>query len=156
MKTIIIYSSKHGSCEKISKILSQTLNSEMINIRENNNIEISKYDKILIGGSIYAGTIDRKLKKFIKINLKELLTKKIGLYICGLLEDEFQKEFEESYPKELRDKAIISEKFKGEIIYNKLTMIEKIIISNLMKTKKNILNLETEKIKKFARKFEID
>ncbi|MDU3352327.1 MAG: flavodoxin domain-containing protein, partial [Clostridium sp.] len=61
MNTIIIYSSKYGCTKDCANILKNKLsdNVTIVDINNNNNnnkIELSKFDKIIIGSSIYVGS----------------------------------------------------------------------------------------------------
>ena len=55
MNTIIIYSSKYGCTKDCANILKNKLsdNVTIVDINNNNKIELSKFDKIIIGSSIY-------------------------------------------------------------------------------------------------------
>lgn len=62
MKTAIIYYSKKGTTQKVAKIISEKLNSEedLINLKQNTPLDISSYDRIIIGTPIYAGNSSKK------------------------------------------------------------------------------------------------
>lgn len=81
MKTLIFYTTTHGCTEKCATMLQQQLdgNTELINIKKSKPDELKSYETIIIGGSIHAGQIQRKIKKFSQENLEILKTKKIGL-----------------------------------------------------------------------------
>ena len=67
MKTAIIYMSKHGTTEKVVNIISDHLtliNTDVFNIRNVKAPDLIKYDFIIIGGSIHAGMIQKKVKQF--------------------------------------------------------------------------------------------
>jgi len=154
MKTLIIYASKHGTCEKIVKTISKKIKCDVKNLNIVDSIDLSQYNKIIIGGPIYAGSIHKKIKQFVNENSKELVKKKLGLFICGLNDREFKEEFENAYSKELRESATLIETLTGEIIFTKLNFFEKIIVKMVMKTKDDILKLNTKRVEKFALKFE--
>ena len=55
MKTLIIYSTKHGTAEKAASILKSKLSGEvhLVNIMNNHATALESYDTIILGGSIY-------------------------------------------------------------------------------------------------------
>ena len=61
MCTLIVYATKHGSVKRV-QILSSKFDGQvvLINVKETEDLDLSKYDKVIIGGSIYAGRIQRK------------------------------------------------------------------------------------------------
>ena len=85
MKTLIIFATKYGSAEKCANILQEKLNGdvEVLNIKTDKIPDISNFENIVIGGSIYIGKIQREIRDFCKQHLEALLTKKTGLFICA-------------------------------------------------------------------------
>ncbi len=69
MNTIIIYSSKYGCTKDCANILKNKLsdNITIVDINNNNKIELSKFDKIIIGSSIYAGSVSKKYDYYVMI-----------------------------------------------------------------------------------------
>ena len=63
MNTIIIYSSKYGCTKDCANILKNKLsdNVTIVDINNNNKIELSKFDKIIIGSSIYVGSVSKNI-----------------------------------------------------------------------------------------------
>lgn len=59
MSTLIAYSTKYGCAEKCAKMISDELKDrvDLINLRKENDVDLQKYDKVIIGGSIYIGKI---------------------------------------------------------------------------------------------------
>lgn len=76
MNTIIIYSSKYGCTKDCANILKNKLsdNVTIVDINNNNKIELSKFDKIIIGSSIYVGSVSKKIQVLCNDNV-ELLNK---------------------------------------------------------------------------------
>lgn len=79
MNTLIVYSSKYGCTEQCAKILSEELKGEadLINLKNVKDINISKYDTVIIGGSIYIGKIQKEVAGFCAKNLDILKEKKL-------------------------------------------------------------------------------
>lgn len=59
MKTIILYSSNTGNTKKIAEAIYTVIpNSDLINIKENKEINLESYDLIIVGGWIDKATLD--------------------------------------------------------------------------------------------------
>ena len=73
-KTLIAYATKHGSTEECARSLAGKMNSEsdLLNLKEKKHVDLNAYDKIIIGGSIYAGRIQIEVSEFCSKNLTEL------------------------------------------------------------------------------------
>ena len=90
MNTLLVYSSKYGCTEKCAKTLSKELKDkvDLINLKNAEDIDVLKYDNVIIGGSIYIGRIQKEVVEFCSKNLGILKEKRIGLFICGMQEGE--------------------------------------------------------------------
>lgn len=153
MKTVIIYATKHGFAKKCSEILSTKLkdNVDICNLKEHKSIELNQYDKVIIGGSIYMGQIQKEVKEFCLKNQGELKKKKIGLFICGMSEDDKIKDLlNNSFPQELISISIARESFGGEFILSKMNFFERFIVKKIAKTTVDISKFKEETVDKFA------
>lgn len=153
MNALIAYSSKYGCTKKCVELLHKELNGnvEIINLQTSKNIDLSKYNKIIIGGSIYMGMIQKEVKEFCNNNLEVLKEKQIGLFICGMQEGKFiTTEINENFPKELLEASIIKEHFGGEFTFSKMKFFEKMIVKMISKTSSDKSNILKDNINKFA------
>lgn len=111
MKTAIVYATKYGCTKKCAEILKTYLHGE-VNILsvKADKINLSQYDTVFIGGSVYMGKIQKEITHFCKRNLKQLLHKKIAYgNLCGAPQIRaprapFQKIQQNRAPQEARKK----------------------------------------------------
>ncbi|MDT8718350.1 flavodoxin domain-containing protein [Clostridium sp. 19966] len=153
MNNVILYSTKHGTTEKCAKLLGEKLSGKttLIDLKGSKEVDLSAYDKVIIGGAVYMGKIQKEVTSFCKENSKSLLNKKLGVFICGM-SDDIEKELTASYPKEILEKAEARECFGGEFIFQNMSFFEKLIIKKIAKTDKNISKLSEESINRFVEK----
>ncbi len=154
MKTAIIYKSRHGTTCKVSEMIAQKLdngNVAVIDLTSDPEPVISVYDKIIIGGSIHVGKIQKEVQKFCQKNLRALLKKEIGLFICCMDPDENVRklEFENAYPKILREHSKANGIMGGEFLFDKLNFIEKIAVKKVAHENKTISKLDNKAIEEF-------
>lgn len=153
MKTLIVYATKHGCAEKCAKSLAEKLNGkvELYNLREGRAPQLKQYDKVIVGGSIYIGKIQKEVAEFCKNNICDLKDKKIGLFLCGMRSgNAAEEEISASFPKELLNISIARECFGGEFIFSKMNVIERFIVKKIAKTDKDISNISENNIGRFA------
>lgn len=153
MNTLIVYTSKYGCTEKCAQLLSKELtgNVEVINLKKVKDIDLSKYEKIIIGGSIYIGKIRKEVTEFCVKNLNELKEKQIGLFFCGMQEgDSIKTQFERSFNSELLKIAVAKESFGGEFNIDKMNFMEKFIIKKVANVTSNKSNIVIGNIHKLA------
>lgn len=156
MNILIVYATKHGSTGKIADIMKEKLNEHevtVINLNREEAAELSQYDRILIGGSVYAGRLQKKTSQFLKKYHDELLKKEIGLFLCGMTEDE--KEIEELikrvFPEDLLKHARAADLLGGEFLLDKLNFFERFIVKKVGKVTQSQSKIKNERIDGFVK-----
>lgn len=152
MKTLIIYATKHGSAESCSKLLKGKLNGEtvVVNIKKDAIPDLSGFDNVIMGGSIYVGKIQKELTNFCSKNLEELKKKKLGLFICCMNKDNTEVQLNTSFPQELLNSAVSKECFGGEFRLSHMNILERFIVKVISKTDKEVSMLSEESITRLA------
>ncbi|MCM0650171.1 flavodoxin domain-containing protein [Clostridium swellfunianum] len=158
MNTLIVYSSKYGCTEKCAGLLVKELNDkvDIKNLKNAGDIDISKYDKVIVGGSIYIGRIQKEVTEFCSKNLDKLKAKGIGLFICGMQESEaINTELNQNFPSELLNIAAAKGYFGGEFILDKMSFMEKLIVKMVSKVSSDKSNILKDNIHKFAQEMNV-
>ena len=152
MKTLIVYQSTHGCTEKCVEKLKAGLSGDVdvVNLKSGGLKEVSQYETIIVGGSIHAGRIQGKVKRFCSKHEETLLTKKLGLFICCMEEEKDQEEFDANYPEVLRDHATASGIFGGEFDYDRMGFVAKAIIKKVAGTTESVSRIREDAISKFV------
>ncbi|WP_052406631.1 flavodoxin domain-containing protein [Clostridium culturomicium] len=168
MKILIAYTTRYGAAEACAKKLAEELNGEcdLVNLKEAKNVEISKYDKVILGGSIYAGNSQAELRAFGLEKCDELCKKPLGLYLSCMGFDAASVEsyFWATFPGELLDHACAIKSFGGVFDFKKMNFFERTIIKmmgrnesakkgvkNLLNGKEKINTISLSRINKFAK-----
>lgn len=155
MKSVIIYTTKYGSVEKAANILKSKMGGDvqLVNLMKEKAPELNGFDAVILGGSVYVGSVQKELKNYISVNLPVLQNKRLGLFICGaqVTPEETQKELEGNFPSELYNKAAIKGSFGYEFDFSKLNFMHKIMIGKIAGVKESQFKLSEEKIESFAK-----
>lgn len=152
MKTLVVYATKYGCTEKCATALSEKLEGKVDLCKLKGVVpDLSQYDKVIIGGSVYIGGIRKEIKEFCAKNLNALKGKKLGLFICGMQSKEvIETELNSSFPQELSEKAVAKEYFGGEFIFKQMNFLDKLIVKKVSKIDKDTSNIKNENINRFA------
>lgn len=153
MKTVIIYATKHGSVENAANKLKSKIPDKvmLVNIMAESPPSLEEFENVIIGGSIYAGKIQKKLIKYIDSHLNELLTKRIGLFICAAQEEKIrERELKDSFPEVLFQHALCKGIFGYEVHFEDMNFIERKLAGAILGHKKSYSELSEEKINQFA------
>jgi len=128
MKTIVLYTTRHGSTETIAKKIASQLQADRCNILKDIIPDLKSYEAVIIGAPIYLGSINPKMTALIEENTSTLLTKKIGLFLVCLMDEELAAEqFNVAYGNELLSHSSADGFFGGKMPKNLLNPIEKMI-----------------------------
>lgn len=152
MSTLIAYATKYGFTKTCAEILAKKLGEKVDICDLNRNLpDLMKYDKVIIGGSVYAGKIRKPVMQFCSDNINILKGKKLGLFICGMAkEDDAQKQLDSSFPKELLAAAAAKGFFGGECNYDKMNFMEKFIMKKITGCKQSQSRIDENNITRFA------
>ena len=147
MNTLVVYASKHGSAEDCAKTVAGKLKGkvELVNLKEKIVKDVFVYDEVIIGGSIYAGRIQKEVTEFCSKNLDVLKSKNLGLFICCMNIENSKMQLESSFPKELTNLAKAKEGFGGEFRFKKMNFFERFIVKAIYKKDKNNPIVDTSK-----------
>lgn len=149
--------SSHGTTENIAKMIRAELpkqSIELINLKKNRSPKLEKFDQFILGASIHAGVIPKRMRKLMIKNSALLKSKKLGLYLCCMEEGEKAKEqFENAFPEELREYAKSAKLLGGEFVFEKMNFIERAMVRKIAGTNKSISKIRVDEIKKFAKTF---
>lgn len=154
MSAVIIYMSLHGCAEKAAIMLRKMSwkKVDLVNLKKNDPPDIEKYDTVIIGGSIHMGEIQGKIKNFCHGNTKELLNKRLGLYLCHMYEgDTAIMQFNNAYSETLRNHAVAKGLFGGEFNIENMNICEKTLVKKAAGLDKNVSKINLQAIKGFGK-----
>ena len=153
-KIAIIYASKHGTTEKVAHSIAEKLSAELFSLIKNKNPDISGFETVILGSSVYAGQASGKMKAFCKANEPVLLQKKIGLFVCGMQpeKEHRDKELKDAYPEALHEKATASGFLGGEFLFEKMNFAERLIIKKIAKTTESVHQIDWDAVDEFVEK----
>jgi len=112
LTTLIVRATKHGCTKKCANEPKNRLagQTELVNLKKSVKIDLNDYVAIIIGGSIHAGQIQKRVKRFCSNRFDLLNQKRIGLFVCCMEEGEkATNQFNEAFPKELMNHASATE-----------------------------------------------
>lgn len=153
MNTLIIYASTHGTTGEVAERISRLIGynrCRTINIDHDEIPPLSKFDTIIVGGSIHFGKIQKKIRRFCEKNMSELLSKRIGLFICCMKRESERDEFNSAFPADLIKHATATGMFGGEFKFENLNFIEKLIVRNNVGIDRSIRRINAQSINHFA------
>jgi menaquinone-dependent protoporphyrinogen oxidase len=134
MKTIIIYATKYGFTKECVGELKSQLNGDVlaVDILKDSISSLDAFDQIIIGGSIYMGQINKKLRTFCESNMESIMAKPFGLFLCCGLAENFEQSMANAFQSKLIEKAASKECFGGQLRTEIMKGPDR-LITNMMK-----------------------
>ncbi len=145
--------SSHGCTLKIAHQLQEQLEGEvhLHNLKHSMQVKLADYDRVIIGGSIHGGRIQKRISIFCEKRLDELLTKEVGLYICCMFEgEEAKEELRNAFPIELHHHAKVETIMGGEFTIDRMNLFEKFLVKQIAKTSHNVHKIDKEALQNFT------
>lgn len=152
MKTLILYASKHGATHEIAKRIACRINDSVIySLKQNDIPSLSQFDCIIVGSPLYAGMIQKQVKKFLNQNADDLRGKKLGLFLSGLDASKENVYFDANFTQDILQ-AATAKSFLGGIFDPKKTgFMERFIIKIVTKQSAYTENILDDKIEQFTK-----
>lgn len=92
MTTAVIYASKFGATKAAAEHIAKSIGADCLNLKKD-SIDLSKYDRIIIGTGIYAGKPAKAVSEFIETNKDAMST--ASLFVsCMYNDDKGDKQLE--------------------------------------------------------------
>ncbi|MFL8710290.1 flavodoxin domain-containing protein [Clostridioides sp. GD02377] len=154
MNTIIIYSSKYGCTKDCANILKNKLsdNITIFDINDSNpKIELSKFDTIIIGSSIYVGSVSKKIRILCNDNIELLNKKRVGVFLCCGFSEQADKYLKSNFPASLLENANAIGIFGSEARLEKMKFLDKLIMKSVSKGNYDSFKISQDSIDDFLR-----
>lgn len=153
MKPLILYYSKYGTTEACGRQLADKVRGsvEVLNIKEASIQKLKDYDSIIIGASIYAGTINKDVKRFIAEAADILQEKRIGIFLCCHDKQKGLGEFmTANLPDWFLEKAFVKAHLGHEIKLEAMNFFERGLIKHIIKVKESYSQVDSVAIENLA------
>ena len=134
MNVLIAYRSKYGATETCAHALAERIKAEtaLADLRIRHAPDVHAFDVVLIGGSIYGGRIQREVTAFCERRGELLRERKIGLFLCCLSRgDHAREQLQAAFPEWLAAHAFARSLFGGDLHYDRLTLLDKLLVRGL-------------------------
>ncbi|GHP14423.1 hypothetical protein YK48G_18480 [Lentilactobacillus fungorum] len=152
MKYLILYATKYGATKEVAEKLDSLLDeTDVINIKTEKIPDVSMFDAVIIGSPVTAGMVKASIKDFINANKNELMTKPLGIYLCGLQTDNEEEYLEQNFPKDLLAHAKTKSCVGGIYDPNKCGFFARVAIKKVAKLTEYTNTLDSTKISEFAK-----
>lgn len=132
-KILVAYASKSGTAAHCAALLAHRLHAACLDLTRETP-DLSAYDTVIVGGSIRMGLLHKKAKLFMEEREAELLTKRLGFFVCCCLEKDLPQYFQQNILPSLRRQAVFCEGFGGQLDRKKLHGFDRCMATMLQRS----------------------
>ena len=154
MKSIILYTTRYGSAAEVAKRIQKEIGADCLtcNIMKEDAPSLDQFDTVILGGSVYIGKIQKKLTSYMIANLPQLLTKKIGVYICAGAKnpEDRDKELTDVFPAELLAHAVVKNVLGYAFYFEKMKFLDRFIMKKIKGDAVSVAEYDDKSILQFA------
>jgi menaquinone-dependent protoporphyrinogen oxidase len=154
MNTLILYATKYGAAQEIAQRIKNRMDNAVLhNMKDKNIPEFDKFDCVVIGSSLYAGSIRKEAKRFMALYADSLKGKKIGLFLSGIGGRDEKSErtyINNNFPDVILKASKVSFVLGGVFDPKKAGFFERLIMRIITKTPDYINTISDKKIALFA------
>ena len=151
MNTLILYATKYGAAREIAERISERIGGATLHDLAQTDIPaLAEFDCVIIGSSVYAGSIRKEAKAFVAKNAGDLRNKKLGLFLSGMDKSGKKKVFDSNFPPDIVQSAKAASFLGGIFDPKKAGTAERLIMKAVTKQSAYMNNIDDGKIKQFA------
>ena len=152
--TAIVYMSKHGTTGMVATFIKELLMDEevtLINLKKQQVPDLSHCSRIIIGGSIHMGMVQKKIQAFCQQNMQVLKSKPLGLYLCCWNNgEEAAEQFNNAFPEELRIGAKSKALVGYELYFERMNATERTMTREIIGTAEFMSQIDHLQLDRFV------
>ena len=156
MTTLIVYASTHGCARQCVERLAARLDGRVmsVDLKKDSNPDPGNYDAVIVGGSIHAGRVQGKVRRYLAARADLLKAKKLGLFLCCMEEGEkADQQFRAAFPADLIAHAAATGLFGGAFDFDKMNFLQKVVIKKVSGVTQSVSKIRLDAVDAFADKF---
>ena len=153
MRTLIAYRTRYGTTAECARTLAQRIGGEVtvVDLADQPRATVSGYDVVLIGGSIYAGKIQRQVPSFCERNRAALLASRVGVFLCCFFTgEEATVQMQSAFPDWLLAHAFHRTFPGGRVIFDRLSLLDRLLARSLPHPAGDLSRLRPESLEELA------
>jgi menaquinone-dependent protoporphyrinogen oxidase len=130
-RVLIVYRTKYGSTEARARKLAEALGvpTELVDLARDRNPDVTDFDAVIVGGPVYGGKMPREIGAFCERRREDLLSRRVGLFICCLYRGEkAMAQLTSLFPDWLVAHAVGREWLGGALEPDRLTGVDRLLV----------------------------
>jgi menaquinone-dependent protoporphyrinogen oxidase len=146
-----LYATKHGATRETAERIAKKIPGAVLHdLKQANTPTLADFDCVIIGSSIYVGSIHKEAKAFLAQNADILKEKNVGLFLCGFQADEEKQFFASNFSPDILAAAKAASFLGGIFDPKRAGFMERFIIKVVAKLPGYMDSIDGDKIEQFV------
>lgn len=143
MKSAIIYAGDKGSTRNMAEYIAQHVEGEnsCIDLSLNKKPDLDGFDRYIIGSSVIAGNLHKKMQSFASEHAQVLTSRPLGIFVCCLQYEEGESFLRLGLPDAVFSHARHRACLGGEVIFRNYNVIVRAMLKKILKEKDDVHQL---------------
>ena len=151
MKTLILYATKSGSTGEAARRIAKRMDGAVVHdLKQGGVPSLEEYDCVVIGSALYVGAIRKEAKAYLAQNSEALRNKRLGLFLCGLEENQANVSIEKNFPPDLLKSAKVAQLLGGVFDPAKAGALDRFMVKVAAKQTEYKNSIDDGKIDEFV------
>lgn len=153
---LLVYASRHGAVESCARMVAERLGREcvLIDCERQEIPPLDDYSHIILGFSVHAGSVQKKMIRFMRREITAITDRRPGLFCSCLSKDERAIEyFHKNLPDPIIQASSAIGMFGGAVDFAKMGFFERLIMKRVTKREESFSNISTEAIDTFVAQY---
>lgn len=155
--TAIIFMSKHGTTQKVAMLIKELLMDEeitLIDLDKHEVVDLSWCERVIIGGSIHMGQIQKPVQSFCRKNVNVLKSKKLGLFLCCMYDGERAiAQFNNAFPEDILVAAQCKALLGYELNFERMNIVERALTRKITGHTESMSHINQQELNRFIEEF---
>lgn len=151
--TAIIYMSKHGATRKVAFLIKELLMDEditMVDLDKQQMVDLTWCERVVIGGSIHMGQIQKPVQTFCRQNASVLKSKKLGLFLCCMYDGEKAiEQFNNAFPEDILAAAQCIALLGYELNFERMNIVERVLTRKITGHTESMSHINQQELNRF-------
>lgn len=151
--TVIIFMSKHGTTQKVAMLIKELLMDDditLVDLDKQAMVDLTYCERVIIGGSIHMGQIQKPVQNFCRQYANVLKSKKLGLFLCCMYEGEKAVEqFNNAFPEDILAAAHSKAILGYELNFEKMSMVERALTKKITGHTESMSHINQQELNRF-------
>jgi menaquinone-dependent protoporphyrinogen oxidase len=153
MKTVVIYTSKHGTTARIAAMLAERIpDCALLSLDEDPDPSVTGFGRVILGTPIYAGQPRGRMTRFCRKNRDVLALKNVGLFIGCMWpqQDKRTEQLKDAFPAWLHEATKAEAVLGGAFDFEALNALERMIVRKIAGVDGSVEAIDKTAIDRFA------